>query len=69
MYVLKRIIILFPLPITRIPRYKHLKSILASNQDVLYAEGKKAQSHKPTVDKETCGYVRGAAYYGGMKHD
>lgn len=55
------------LSMTRIPRYKHLKSILASNQDILYVEQKKASS-RPKADKETSGYVRGAEYYGGIIH-
>lgn len=48
----------------RIPRYHHLKSILAANQDQVYLENKNA-SKSPA--KETSGYVRGAAYYGGDK--
>lgn len=48
----------------RVPRYHHLKSILAANQDKIYLERKNA-SFKPV--KETGGYVRGAAYYGGNK--
>lgn len=48
----------------RVPRYHHLKSILAANQDKIYLESKNASS-KPV--KETGGYVRGAAYYGGDK--
>lgn len=48
----------------RIPRYHHLKSILSANQDKIYLENKSA-SAKPA--KETGGYIRGAAYYGGGK--
>jgi transposase len=48
----------------RIPRYHHLKSILAANQDQIYLESKNA-SKLPS--KETGGYVRGAEYYGGDK--
>ncbi|MGL4799687.1 MAG: IS21 family transposase [Cellulosilyticaceae bacterium] len=53
------------LPMTRMPRYKHLKGILASNQDVLYAEEKQSSIHSES-SKETAGYVRGADYYGGI---
>lgn len=48
----------------RIPRYHHLKSILAADQDQIYVESKNV-SNSP--EKETGGYVRGAAYYGGDK--
>jgi hypothetical protein len=47
----------------RIPRYHHLKSILAANQDKVYLESKKPQIHEP----KDGGYVRGAEYYGGGK--
>jgi hypothetical protein len=48
------------------PRYHHLKSILAANQDQIYLENKNA-SVKPK--KNTGGYVRGAEYYGGGSND
>jgi transposase len=48
----------------RVPRYHHLKSILAANQDKIYLESKNT-SEKPV--REIGGYVRGAAYYGGGK--
>lgn len=50
----------------RTPRYHHLKSILASNQDQLYLENKNA-SINPQLS--TGGYVRGAEYYGGGSRD
>lgn len=48
------------------PRYQHLKSILASNQDQIYLENKNTsiKSAKPAG-----GYVRGAKYYGGGGND
>ena len=49
----------------RTPRYHHLKSILAANQDQTYLEQKKASEKKPAAG----GYVRGAAYYGGGSDD
>lgn len=47
------------------PRYHHLNSILAANQDVLYLESKTNKS------KETrkMGYLRGSDYYGGGNND
>lgn len=54
------------LPMTRIPRYKHLKSTLVSNQDILYVEQKKIQLNEQKPDKEAHGYIRGAEYYGGI---
>ena len=47
------------------PRYRHLKAILSTNQDRIYAENKNA-GKKAAVTK---GYVRGAAYYGGLEND
>jgi hypothetical protein len=44
----------------RIPRYRHLKTILSENQDKVYLDGK---SGKQTANEG--GYVRGAEYYGG----
>lgn len=56
------------LALTRVgaPRYHHLKSILAANQDQIYLE-RKNTSTKPHTSKG--GYVRGAEYYGGGSHD
>ena len=41
------------------PRYHHLKSILAANQDKLYLESKKAEG----PDDDSMGYLRGSDYY------
>lgn len=49
----------------RSPRYRHLKSILASNEDMIYANDQK----RNTAVNSTKGYVRGASYYGGHHHD
>jgi transposase len=49
----------------RSPRYRHLKAILASNDDIIYLNGQK----KTAEEKDTIGYVRGADYYGGHRHD
>lgn len=57
------------LPMTRVPRYKQLKSILDSNQDIIYLEQKNA--HLKTIESKSNshGYVRGAEYYGGGRYD
>ncbi|HKM34004.1 MAG TPA: IS21 family transposase [Lachnospiraceae bacterium] len=47
------------------PRYHHLNSILAANQDVLYLESKTNKS-KGT---RKMGYLRGSDYYGGGYND
>lgn len=55
----------------RSPRYHHVKTILASNQDLIFA-GRKANppTSKPgTGNPEQAGYVRGAGYYGGGRND
>lgn len=49
----------------RTPRYHHLKSILAANQDLIYLERK----IKPVKSSSGTGYVRGAEYYGGGRND
>ncbi|WP_242837738.1 Mu transposase domain-containing protein [Ruminococcus albus] len=46
-----------------VPRYSHLKAILASGQDVEYKENKKQEN-----GSSSAGFVRGAAYYGGDGH-
>jgi hypothetical protein len=56
---------LLALPKFRSPRYRHLKAILASNEDMIYLNGQK----KTAEEKDTIGYVRGADYYGGHRHD
>jgi len=55
----------FALTKVRTPRYHHLKSILASNQDQIYLKNKNASINSKT----TSGYVRGAEYYGGGSLD
>jgi transposase len=50
----------------RTPRYHHLKAILSVNQDQIYL-GRQNASAKTIRD--TQGYVRGAAYYGGDSSD
>ena len=49
-----------------VPRYHHLKSILANNQDILYLEQKQVE---PQDDDTSVGYLRGSDYYkeGGAK--
>ncbi len=47
------------------PRYHHLSSILASNQNEIYTERKKADVKR----QSPMGYLRGNSYYGGGKDD
>ena len=47
------------------PRYHHLSSILAANQDEIYMEQKKASGRA----KAPMGYLRGSDYYGGGRND
>ena len=47
------------------PRYHHLSSILAANQDEIYMEQKKASDKAKTP----MGYLRGSNYYGGGRDD
>lgn len=47
------------------PRYRHLKAILSANEDMIYLNSQK----KTVEEKNTIGYVRGAAYYGRHHHD
>ena len=50
----------------RKPRYHHLKSILAANQDQIYLERKKGEKSSSPV----MGYLRGSDYYaGGDRND
>jgi hypothetical protein len=51
----------------RSPRYRHLKTILDANQDKHYQEAKTTK--KKAQEANDVGYVRGAAYYGGQRHD
>ncbi|WP_238476003.1 hypothetical protein [Clostridium manihotivorum] len=57
------------LPMTRIPRYRQLKSILASNQDIIYLEKKNTHLKSIQSNSNTHGYVRGSEYYGGGRYD
>ena len=50
----------------KVPRYHHLKAILAANQDQIFLEQKSQQKKKEATQNQG-GYVRGAAYYGGKK--
>lgn len=57
---------------TTSPRYKYLKAILASNQDLVLRERKTTQNNpeiSQTEDNASGAYVRGASYYGGGAHD
>lgn len=49
----------------RIPRYHHLKAILAANQDLFYLDSKKQQTERSNTGNT--GYIRGAEYYGGSR--
>ena len=53
------------------PRYHHIKTILSSNQDQIYAESTTSNLAKrtKTTGADTVGYIRGAEYYGGECHD
>jgi transposase len=55
----------------RSPRYHHIKTILASNQDLVYAERKADPPRRipGAGSTESAGYVRGADYYGGGRND
>ena len=46
----------------RSPRYRHLKAILASNQDLLFLEQK---TIRESSVEEPIGYLRGEEYYAG----
>ena len=52
----------------RVPRYHHLKTILSGNQDIIYL-AQKEELKVQEQNKQTQGYVRGAAYYGGYDDD
>ena len=47
------------------PRYHHLNSILAANQDITYLELKTTETKKSS----SLGYLRGTNYYGGGTRD
>jgi hypothetical protein len=57
------------LPNMRIPRYKHLKSIMASNQDIVYLQNKNGDIAAAEAKNNSGGYVRGPEYYGGSHYD
>ena len=56
---------------TTSPRYKYLKAILASNQDIILRERKTAPAETTSSPKENTdgAFVRGASYYGGGDPD
>ena len=57
---------------TTLPRYKYLKAILSSNQDLVAKEraSKEATKENHSISDESGAYVRGASYYGGGEsHD
>ena len=57
---------------TSSPRYKYLKAILSSNQDLLVRErltDSSDDTEKHLIDASSSGYVRGADYYGGDNND
>lgn len=49
----------------RSPRYKHLKSIIASDEDLRWLQDRA----RCTAGSDSVGYVRGAEYYRGQRHD
>lgn len=51
----------------RVPRYQHLKSILSSNQYLIYTKNKLETNKNKQNENTVQGYVRGANYYGGGK--
>ena len=52
---------------TTSPRYKYLKAILSSNQDIIAKEraAKEATKENHSISEESGAFVRGASYYGG----
>lgn len=44
----------------KVPRYHHLKAILAANQDITYKEQLDSES---SFDDSSMGYLRGSDYY------
>lgn len=55
------------------PRYKYLKALLGSNQDLIHAERRPvSDSAGQSAEEKTedqGAYIRGAGYYGGIRHD
>ena len=56
---------------TTSPRYKYLKAILSSNQDIIAKEraAKEATKENHSISEESGAFVRGASYYGGGESD
>jgi transposase len=56
---------------TASPRYKYLKAILSSNQDILIKEraGRMLPKENHSAEERQGAYVRGADYYAGDGHD
>lgn len=69
-YSEKRLEIACEMALTKVrsPRYHHLKSILSSNQDLVYIENR-SKIEREEINKGVQGYVRGPEYYGGMVSD
>ena len=49
------------------PRYRHLSAILSAEEDISYQHQRELEQREQ--EKAEQGYVRGAAYYGGLKRD
>ena len=49
------------------PRYRYLKAILSSNQDILYTQNRNSKNSSKISDDGA--YLRGAEYYGGGQND
>ena len=49
------------------PRYRHLAALLSAEEDIAFQQ-QRAQEQRELEQAEQ-GYLRGAAYYGGLKHD
>jgi hypothetical protein len=49
------------------PRYRHLQAILSAEEDVLYHT--QQQEEQKRRENASMGFVRGAAYYGGIRHN
>ena len=51
------------------PRYRYLKAILSSNQDIIYNQNKNINSKNSSKISDDGAYLRGAEYYGGGQND
>ena len=49
------------------PRYRYLKAILSSNQDIIYNQNRNSKNSSKISDDGA--YLRGAEYYGGGQND